>query len=282
MKSIATEKAKHLRSFDLSCALHVLQRLFPGSQIEQLSKLDKGLSNHNFYFKLDAKPCLLKAFNGAVPVTALNAQNALAQQQVSQAILCLDRVDNVAVLEFLTAVQAPICLEEQIPKLLSGIHNLSVEKSTQLNLKGAILEASSLLEQTWLGEYLIDELSALPSDICFCHNDLVQDNVLNTPHGVRMLDFEYAQYNDSFFDLAAICCSYQLNEKQRQALLERYFFYRRSPNPDNSIYKLDVFRGIYLLVSIAWYKQKNINTEMEMLEKQFKPWCRQHNLVYAS
>ncbi|MCG7546330.1 phosphotransferase [Pseudoalteromonas sp. Of7M-16] len=271
-----------MRSFDISCALQVLQRLFPGSLIEQVSKLDKGLSNHNFYFELDAQPCLLKAFNGVVPATALNAQNTLAQQQISQAILCLDKVDNVAVLEFLTAVEAPICLEEQIPKLLSGIHSLSVEKSSLLNLKVAILEAASFLQHTRLGEYLIGELSVLPPDICFCHNDLVQGNVLNTPSGARIIDFEYAQYNDCFFDLAAICCSYQLNEKQRQALLERYFFYRRSLKPDHAIRKLDMFRGIYLLVSIAWYKQKNINTEMEILDKQFKSWCRQRNLVYAS
>ena len=61
-----------------------------------------------------------------------------------------------------------------------------------------------------------------PLNLCFCHNDLVVGNIINTPE-TRFLDWEYACDNDPFFDLATVVAHHDLGEVQREKLLDAYF-----------------------------------------------------------
>lgn len=68
---------------------------------------------------------------------------------------------------------------------------------------------------------LIDSMPRL-QNICFCHNDLVVDNIIATPE-VRFLDWEYACDNDPFFDLATLVAHHRLSDERAQLLLNAYF-----------------------------------------------------------
>ena len=61
-----------------------------------------------------------------------------------------------------------------------------------------------------------------PHNLCFCHNDLVVANIINTPE-TRFLDWEYACDNDPFFDLATIAAHHELTQEQTDTLLDAYF-----------------------------------------------------------
>ena len=61
-----------------------------------------------------------------------------------------------------------------------------------------------------------------PFNLCFCHNDLVVGNIINTPE-TRFLDWEYACDNDPFFDLATVVAHHGLTDGQRDTLLDAYF-----------------------------------------------------------
>jgi thiamine kinase-like enzyme len=61
-----------------------------------------------------------------------------------------------------------------------------------------------------------------PFNLCFCHNDLVVGNIINTPE-TRFLDWEYACDNDPFFDLATVVAHHDLTAAQRDTLLDAYF-----------------------------------------------------------
>ena len=61
-----------------------------------------------------------------------------------------------------------------------------------------------------------------PFNLCLCHNDLVVSNIINTPD-TRFLDWEYACDNDPFFDLATVVAHHQLDDAQRDRLLDAYF-----------------------------------------------------------
>jgi thiamine kinase-like enzyme len=61
-----------------------------------------------------------------------------------------------------------------------------------------------------------------PHNLCFCHNDLVVANIINTPE-TRFLDWEYACDNDPFFDLATVAAHHGLSLEQRSVLLDAYF-----------------------------------------------------------
>jgi len=66
------------------------------------------------------------------------------------------------------------------------------------------------------------EAAPLPPNLCFCHNDLVVENIINTPR-TRFLDWEYACDNDPFFDLATVVAHHGLSPAQRDVLLDAYF-----------------------------------------------------------
>lgn len=61
-----------------------------------------------------------------------------------------------------------------------------------------------------------------PGNLCFCHNDLVAENIIAAPD-VMFLDWEYACDNDPFFDLATIVAHHELSNQQAELLLDAYF-----------------------------------------------------------
>ena len=66
------------------------------------------------------------------------------------------------------------------------------------------------------------EAAPRPHNLCFCHNDLVVANIINTPE-TMFLDWEYACDNDPFFDLATIAAHHKLTPQQCDTLLNAYF-----------------------------------------------------------
>jgi thiamine kinase-like enzyme len=61
-----------------------------------------------------------------------------------------------------------------------------------------------------------------PHNLCCCHNDLVVENIINTP-ATWFLDWEYACDNDPFFDLATIAAHPKMSAEQSDYLLNAYF-----------------------------------------------------------
>ncbi|MCF6441430.1 phosphotransferase [Pseudoalteromonas luteoviolacea] len=270
-----------MRSFDLNCALAVLRKLFPEKSIARIHKLDKGLSNINFYFEVDNNACLLKAFDNEIPMTALAAQNCFAQQGLTQKVIYIDERERVAVFEYLTSVEGPVIFQSDLIELLTEVHRYSCTEMDPLDLQAEVKRASARLSLSQVGNYLIEQLCFFPTEIRYCHNDLVKENVLNTVAGLRFIDFEYAQANDLYFDLAALSCSFDLSSSQLSEVLARYFAFNSASVPSYAENKLDVYIGVYLLLCIAWYKEREMTDESIMVEKQFITWCDRHNLDCA-
>merc|ERR1719219_2112937 len=70
-------------------------------------------------------------------------------------------------------------------------------------------------------------LSNTNSTICFCHNDIQENNILNTPIGLKLIDYEYASYNFRAFDIGNHFCEWTYdyisqNENGFTACLENY------------------------------------------------------------
>ena len=61
-----------------------------------------------------------------------------------------------------------------------------------------------------------------PGNLCFCHNDLVAENIIAAPD-VMFLDWEYACDNDPLFDLATVVAHHELSNRQADLLLDAYF-----------------------------------------------------------
>eukprot|EP00927_Polykrikos_kofoidii_P032213 TRINITY_DN27510_c0_g1_i1.p1 TRINITY_DN27510_c0_g1~~TRINITY_DN27510_c0_g1_i1.p1 ORF type:complete len:496 (+),score=56.17 TRINITY_DN27510_c0_g1_i1:71-1558(+) len=64
-----------------------------------------------------------------------------------------------------------------------------------------------LAEREWLLEYMVaddPQISGSGLDVVFSHWDLQENNVLQTLHGLRLLDFEYSGMEHQAFDIATV------------------------------------------------------------------------------
>jgi thiamine kinase-like enzyme len=62
-----------------------------------------------------------------------------------------------------------------------------------------------------------------PHESVLCHNDLLAANFIDSPGGLRIVDWEYAGMGDRYFDLGNFAVNNELSDEQEEALLAAYF-----------------------------------------------------------
>lgn len=86
------------------------------------------------------------------------------------------------------------------------------------------------------------------------HHDLNPKNILFYKNTIKFIDFEYAGVNDIFFDLATICCEFNLSEKQQKRVLLSYF----KKSKRSHLKKLNSYKKIYTNLVTLWFKHQNL------------------------
>lgn len=69
---------------------------------------------------------------------------------------------------------------------------------------------------------VLTEFSNDPTPSTYCHNDLVTDNCLFTNDTTLLIDWEFAQTNNPWFDLGAIIYYFDLNKREAKEFLASY------------------------------------------------------------
>lgn len=250
----------------------LLRQAFEDVSIRVLRPLEKGLSNKNYYLETGQQSYLLKCYSNALPTMALDAQRQLAEVGVAQSPVVYDAHSRLALFDFVTQNDEAICLNEALLTRLQTLHQFAFPEIGHLSLSTALTEAGQVLAQPAYATQLCSQLAQFEADICFCHNDLVRDNILATAQGPMFIDFEYAQYNDRYFDLAALCTSFSQTVNQGNAMLSRYYTLLNTAMPAYAQDKLKCYVQVYLLLSIAWYQQRGLDQYIRPLWVQLKVW----------
>lgn len=114
--------------------------------------------------------------------------------------------------------------------------------------KGVVDVDGMLKEAEWLKTYLIEQgnnrsnkFAGSGYDVVFSHNDCQENNLLQTPYGLRMIDFEYAGFNYQAYDIANFFCEFTMDYTEKN-----YPFYATNlaAYPDRQSQEL--FASIYL------------------------------------
>ncbi|WP_233525184.1 phosphotransferase [Pseudoalteromonas sp. NC201] len=239
---------------------------------ERLEKLTKGVSNNNYLMVSKGESYLLKCYSHGIPTEALKAQNELAQQGITSKVLQYDLRTRMALFTFMPEVCAEPKLNTALLAQVIQVHSLELEVYEVLDLAGYVQAIDKELRYLVDIAWLIESLASLPVDQAFCHNDLVMSNIIQTPEGGRLIDFEYACHSDIFFDLAALVCSFSCGVEEALTVVESYFSLKRQAMPSYAQAKLTVFCQIYLIVSIQWYEQRGVMIEPEKLRQLLKQW----------
>ncbi|NOU51993.1 phosphotransferase [Pseudoalteromonas sp. JBTF-M23] len=234
--------------------------LMPNVTVFKLGPLGKGLSNDNFLIESSIGPLLLKRYRDNFPIAALKSQRQLAHNyEVTANVHTWSEAMRIAVFEFLPGVDSPTKLTKDLLQGVLTVHQFVPSfESNYLD----IIPQLKCLEKSLVGDvkkalaWSITTLEKQPKNLAFCHNDLVLENLITSKHRIKIIDFEYCAYNDIFFDLAALCCSFDLTTTQSRNMLALYYDLQQQQPPKNADIKLTAYRCGYLLLSIQWYEQR--------------------------
>ena len=110
---------------------------------------------------------------------------------------------------------------------------------------------------------LVDEVEKIYTPDRLCHNDLTEGNFLFTGSKVYLIDYEYAGFNDFYFDIASFISGCDLDYQETVTFLKNYFV-----RNDCDFNKLNIFLQFCDLFWYVWASmmyEKNGNEIYESL-----------------
>jgi len=119
----------------------------------------------------------------------------------------------------------------------------------------------------WLPAFLTPSRSPPPAsgyDMVFCHNDVQENNLLRTPYGIRVIDYEYAHFNEQAADIANFW-----NEMTLDYCVDGAPFFSLSSTAFPTRRQQRLFASVYL----SEYLEKPVNPEDDYLVEPLLAAC---------
>eukprot|EP01065_Artemidia_motanka_P005637 TRINITY_DN12727_c0_g1_i1.p1 TRINITY_DN12727_c0_g1~~TRINITY_DN12727_c0_g1_i1.p1 ORF type:complete len:411 (+),score=99.66 TRINITY_DN12727_c0_g1_i1:76-1308(+) len=122
----------------------------------------------------------------------------------------------------------------------------------------------------WLPGYLnsAPHVPGLGTDVVFCHNDIQENNLLRTSYGLRIIDFEYAHFNEQAADVSNFFCEMMIDYTTTEP---PYF---RPTNVRPSTEQRRLFASVYL----SEYLEQNVSLGDARVD-QFLSACDRYELA---
>lgn len=222
----------------LSQALNNWQHWPMARRPKLLRVFTQGLNHTSGFISDGDNHFVLKIFANADP-RAIDIQKFAAKHDLAPEILyanpestlCLSRFIEDGALSKETISSATI---QNIARALHKLHKLSddpfckdlgefdyknycVQYLSDIRSNGfGILELQQQLKPI-LNHFIEDS-----SPKVLCHNDLVSENCFIEEDSVRFIDWEYAQFNNPWFDIAAVIYYLGLNQESAKLFLKHY------------------------------------------------------------
>jgi thiamine kinase-like enzyme len=172
---------------------------------------------------------------------------------------------------------------QRIAALLRSFHAHQSPVETQINYPFHIIEeyvqqalssSISLPKNIGCALEIVHRMKSLipPNRQVLCHQDLVPDNFIFDGSRLYLVDWEYADWGNPFYDLAAVCVEHQFNEEEKQMLLKNYF---QTPT-EQQRYVLEMMCMLYSLRDCLWYilesgrSQKNFSAFHELADVHYR------------
>lgn len=188
-----------------------------------LKVFTSGQNHHTGLIEVGEQQYVLKVFTHSFE-RAMAAERLANQQGVSPNIVYA--ANNIAVFEFIPSPPKPELTLGELAKTLSTVHDAKADSLGKFDLNGfytVYLCTADTLTRAWHQALLpaLNEFINDPTPRCFCHNDLVQENCLVSDR-LYLIDWEFAQQHNPWFDLAAIVVYFKLNLEDATEFLGRY------------------------------------------------------------
>lgn len=239
--------------------------------IVSIERLVNGFSNDNFLVRTQQRSYLLKRYKTQWPAIGLQAQQELSKQFICPRPIWTDKKNSYAAFNYIEGNIAQKNIQQSLISKLAKVHVYPI-KTPLMNIAQELLnyQYCDIYKQYQLQiEHALKNITNMPYSEGFCHNDLVKDNIIVNASSMYLIDFEYAQTNDVYFDLAALAVSFNLNEQSREALLNCYkACLEKEGEFYHSAKKLNYYSVLFLVLCIGWYELRDISTKSVGLRAQ--------------
>lgn len=199
------------------------------------SRFESGLNHRTLLIESAGKQYVLKLFEAPAP-SAIAAQRWAAKRSLSTKVVYAPNDGRYLLMDFfigdeLTNSDPNIDKLTVIAELTRALHEEGID---QTGIACGYFNYSAYCDQ-----YLqkcdpkihelhcslqpaLDIFTQDQTPLRFCHNDLVLSNCLLDESKALLLDWEFAQINNPWFDLASIIYYWRLNKTQSRAFLAAY------------------------------------------------------------
>ena len=140
----------------------------------------------------------------------------------------------------------------------------------QIDEKPHVLDEFMYIIEQFKNQYKADRL---------CHNDLVEGNFLFSKDSLYLIDFEYAGFNDYYFDIASFISENDVNYEETITFFKSYF-----TDEQCNYEKLDVFLHFCDLLWYTWaillYEKRNEEIYNEIAQAKLHRLKNPRKIVY--
>ena len=207
---------------------------WPVSQKPELVRaFDSGLNHQAFLLEVDSQWLVLKLFSQVQKTEtqgrAIQVQNWAAQCSLAPAILYSDQDKNYCLMEYCAGgqcddIQALASKLKLLHSETAPVVDFSMQKLDLLSVQSAYLaEATSHIQK--IHQQLLPAIQIFVDDsnhACVCHNDLVTENCRVMDNQAVFIDWEYAQLNNPWFDIASIFYYFNFDRQARLKFIQHY------------------------------------------------------------
>jgi len=241
---------------------------FQDKDIHSLVKLkNQGYCNINYKIQTAQSQYLLREFkdNDTIDINRsfeFKAQKLASLKKVAPKPLLLDTNHTFMITEFINGQHRTKLKNIELINLIKKVKkfHLTNIKTKEHSLQNDFIcyaqilkdnDSKILIKQAFKE---LGKLKAFKKDLVLVHHDLNPKNILFTKNDIKIIDWEYAQTNDLFFDLASLSYEFNLSKKEDQLILKTYF----KNITLNQINKLNSYKIIYKNLCLLWFKSLKI------------------------
>lgn len=246
-----------------------------------IKKFSDGLNHQTYLITCADKLFVLKLFSAPSP-QAISAQKIAAQNKLAPGVLYVNESFDVALFEYIDeqSLDSKNLSDTDLITLATGLqqlHSISTDKligqfdefdltTTLETYLQAINPSDKIIRRIHQRlKPAIDHYLSDPTKRCFCHNDLVAENCFIASRQALYIDWEYAQINNPWFDIAALIYYFNLSQGQVELLLKHY-----RPNWEAKANSPILYASLCALLwcDILWHRAKGHSEKRADIERK--------------
>lgn len=234
------------------------------NNIVNLKRFSKGMSNYTYYFEANNEKYVIRIIGEGAEkyvdyYNELNAILLINSVNLTSDLIYFDPITGTKLAKYIDGNIYEFTHNKDLTKLiksLKSLHSLKADYIQNYELINRLNKYESfnndlVLDTKFyeLKEWLINEYNNkyINEPLVFCHNDLQDANIIETKDEVYLIDFEYAAYNDIYYDIASF-------EEDAYLVYESYFDKKIDTVAKNHINFYKMYQSLQWYL-VAFYKE---------------------------